>query len=162
MSDLRAGTSTVRREIVAGIERGFEPRDFRVDVTFRILEPLLQHFEAFLGARDILRFVAHARRRARRAADAIEVGRRERLAAEQRTENRAADGDRGLHLLLRELALLALAALIGAADLVLELLQLRLPAIAQLGDRGVALLARREREPRAEVAFGFSRPSTRS
>ena len=63
---------------------------------------------------------------------------------------------RGLHLLLRELALFALAALFGAADLVLELQQLRLPALAQLGHRGVALLARREREARAEIALGLA------
>ena len=62
-----------------------------------------------------------------------------------------------LHLLLRELALLALAALFGAADLVLELLQLHLPALAQLGHRGVALFACREREARAEVAFDLVR-----
>ena len=50
----------------------------------------------------------------------------------------------------------ALAPLFGAADLVLELLQLRLPALAQLGHRGVALLARGESEPRAEIALGFA------
>jgi hypothetical protein len=84
-------------------------------------QALLQHFDAFLGARHVLGFLAPARGRPRRRADPAHVGGGNRLAAEQGAENGAADVHRRLHALLRELRFLALAFCLGALELVLQL-----------------------------------------
>ena len=157
MSDLRAGTSIGAQRDGGGIERGFEPRDLA-------RRPRASCLRAAAAAPRC--FPRRARRPAIRAPCAWPTARRvptrPTLVAE--IALRPSNAPR-IELPMdtavcmrcwRELALFALAAFFGAADLILQLQQLRLPALAQLGDRGIALLARGEREARAEIAFGLA------
>ena len=104
-----------------GIQRRLEARNFGFDLALGIGEPLAQDFQALLRARDVLGLVAHTRGRARRGTDSPDIRGGDRLAAEQGAQDGAADAHGGLHLLLRELRLLARTALLGTAHLVLQL-----------------------------------------
>src|SRR5262245_10590319 len=89
------------------------------------------------------------------------VGLGERLAAEERAEDRGAQGDGGVPGRLVRLGLLALQPLAGAADLLLQRRPLRRVLGAQGLDLPVALLARRLRHPQAELPLRLRRPRDR-
>src|SRR5262249_1406434 len=123
------------------VERALERGGVGVELFLQIGVLLANDVEIFVGAIHVAALTPDALCRTDGRGRAVHIRDRQRLAAHERAENRRADRDRGLKLLLSELGLLTRLSVERAAFASVEGLQLRGVFAAELFYCAVAAFA---------------------
>lgn len=137
--------------------RVFEAIEIRLEPGFAFGELLLRRFDPVLCAVDVGAFARRAARTLYGARSAADVADASELATEDRPEERRAERNHGLRLAIGVLLFLAVDALLGDCDPLLQAREFRRVLLAQLLDVEIALRAHEVRQSTAERALVLAR-----